>query len=75
MHPGVLAARNQVVAERIERAAVTLARRFELSMSKPVTGNNPQVMALKRLETVADLLEGLVASTKANPVKKDKVNA
>lgn len=63
MDPGVMAAREQVARERLARAAEVLAARFGVAGLEPLPGNNRQVLALKRLEGVARLLEELVART------------
>ncbi len=64
MQTGIRAAREQVAVERINAAAALLADAAGIGESAPsisrVSARDPQVLALFRLEAVADLLDDLV---------------
>lgn len=69
MDKGIRAARQQTAERRIAEAAQALAERFGLDAPAWPAGNNADLVALTRLETVADFLTALAG---AQPVKATK---
>jgi 3-methyladenine DNA glycosylase/8-oxoguanine DNA glycosylase len=63
MHISVLAARDQVAQERIQAAGEALGRRAavgeQLGALRALQGRDRAVLAMRRAELVADLLEAL----------------
>lgn len=75
MDIGIKAAREQVARERLAAAAKTLAARFGLPEPTWPTGNQPELVALWRMEAVADLLDGLVGATEPKTTKSKRNKA
>lgn len=72
MDIGIKAAREQVARERLAAAAKTLAARFGLPEPTWPTGNQPELVALWRMEAVADLLDSLAGATEPKTAKSKR---